>query len=64
MFYGFTPTLFSSHAVCSSHAYGSSEICHNRPEMNTMAPKFRSASNTRFAALVRGWFRIAFHNIN
>lgn len=50
--------------VCSSHAYGSSEICHNRPEMNTMAPKFRSASNTRFAALVRGWFRIAFHNIN
>ena len=35
---------------CNSHAYGGwREICHATTYTDTMAPKFRKASSTRFA---------------
>ena len=35
---------------CNNHAYGGwREICHANTFTDTMAPKFRKASSTRFA---------------
>ena len=33
-------------------------------ELDTSAPYFRKASNTRFAAMRSGIFRLAYHGIN
>jgi len=49
---------------CNNHAYGGwREICHANTFTDTMAPKFRKASSTRFAALQRGIYQMSFHGI-